>query len=109
MKNTESVTLEIQKMLEKALKSAAEKIDTKTNQLMSEKLELQRQLTQILYTETFIKEQSQSAEALEFINISIGHEAFKNDLIKQWPDSLGPGQLEDYDILDMRDLMEITG
>ena len=29
-------------MLEKALKSAAEKIDTKTNQLMSEKLELQR-------------------------------------------------------------------
>ena len=40
----------------RAIKAAQDKIDFKTNQMMSDKMELQRQLVQLLYTEAFIKE-----------------------------------------------------
>ena len=49
---------------------------------MSDKIELQRQLVQILYTEAFIKEQQQQADPMEFIYMSLGHNLHKNELVK---------------------------
>ena len=74
---------------------------------MSEKIELQRQLMQILYTEAFIKEQRDQAEKLDFIYTSVGHNLHKNDIIKQWP--LGGTIDMDTTSKENRDLMEITG
>lgn len=54
--NAKIVTEEIQTMLENALTSAIKQVNTKTDQLMSDKMELERQLVQILYAETYIKE-----------------------------------------------------
>ena len=54
--NAKQVTTDIREMLEKALESAQEKVAHKANQLMSDKTELERQLMQILFVETFIKE-----------------------------------------------------
>ena len=106
--NAQSVTSEIKTMLSKALvESAQEKIKSQKNSLMSDKIDLQRQLIQILYTEAFIKEQREHADPLEFIYLSIGHNMHKNELVKQWP----AGSFFDMDTTskEPRDLMEITG
>ena len=80
--NAKIVTEEIQTMLENALTSAIKQVNTKTDQLMSDKMELERQLVQILYAETYIKEQSKSAGQLDFIYQSIGHNIYKHELVK---------------------------
>ena len=79
---------------------------------MSDKTELERQLMQILYTESFVRHSSEQAEPMDFLYTSIGHNVYKQELIKQWPlplQSLAPGEMENQNLQDIRDIMEITG
>jgi len=66
---------------------------------------------QILFTEQFIIEQSEQADPMELVYLSIGHNLYKHEQIKQWPKpllSLTYGEM-DTSMKDVKDLMEITG
>ena len=50
---------------------------------------------------------------MQFLYTSIGYNAYKHELVKQWPRaliSLAPGEMENKEqVQEIRDLMEIHG
>ena len=57
----------------------------KIDQLRSDRIELNRQLTEILFAEAFIKKQAVQAEPLEFLNLSTGFSQVKYTMLNTWP------------------------
>ena len=67
---------------------------------------------QILFTEAMIEEHRTKADPMEFLMTSLGHNVYKQELVKQWVlplASLAPGEMEDPEMKDIKDLMEIAG
>ena len=85
-----------------ALNDIDKHVRAKTDQLKSDRNELNRQLYEILYAEAFIKKQSEQADPLEFLNLNTGYTQVKYGLVNQWPIVSG-------DLGDMQDLLKITG
>ena len=78
-------TEELKRTLENALDKINEYVREKTDQLKSDRNELNRQLYEIFYTEIFIKKQSELAKPLEFLKMNTGYIEVKYQLLKQWP------------------------
>ena len=85
-----------------ALNDIDKHVRAKTDQLKSDRNELNRQLYEILYAEAFIKKQSEQADPLEFLNLNTGYTQVKYGLVNQWPIVSG-------DLGDMQDLLKIAG
>ena len=96
------MTEKINKILMSALNDIDKHVRAKTDQLKSDRNELNRQLYEILYAEAFIKKQSEQADPLEFLNLNTGYTQVKYSLVNQWPIVSG-------DLGDMQDLLKIAG
>ena len=71
--NAKAVTDKITNILMKALEEIDQNVRAQTDQLKSDRNELNRQLYEILYAEAFIKKQSEQADPLDFLNLSTGY------------------------------------
>ena len=100
--NAKTITEQINSILMRALDDIDKHVRAKTDQLKSDKNELNRQLYEILYAEAFIKKQSEQADPLEFLNLNTGYTQVKYNLVNQWPIVSG-------DLGDMQDLLKIAG
>lgn len=101
-RNANEVTQEIESMLREALREIDLHVRAKTDQLKSDRVELNRQLYQILYAEAFIKKQSDLSEPLEFLNLNTGFLQVKQGLLNSWPIVSG-------DLNDMQDILKLNG
>ena len=72
-RNANEETERLKTELEKALDKINDFVIEKTDQLKSDRNELNRQLYEIFYTEIFIKKQSQLAKPLEFLKMKTGY------------------------------------
>ena len=100
--NAKTITEQINSILMRALDDIDKHVRAKTDQLKSDKNELNRQLYEILYAEAFIKKQSEQADPLEFLNLNTGYTQVKYNLVNQWPIVSG-------DLGDIQDLLKIAG
>ena len=100
--NAKTITEQINSILMRALDDIDKHVRAKTDQLKSDKNELNRQLYEILYAEAFIKKQSEQADPLELLNLNTGYTQVKYNLVNQWPIVSG-------DLGDMQDLLKIAG
>ena len=79
--NAMQVTEKINQILMNALNDIDKHVRAKTDQLKSDRNELNRQLYEILYAEAFIKKQSEQADPLEFLNLNTGYTQVKYGLV----------------------------
>ena len=100
--NSQNVSNEIQVMLTKSLEEIERHMRNKTDQLKSDKKELNRQLYEILYTQAFYRKQVEYATPLEFLYLSAGFQEMKEKIMQQWPLVTG-------DLGDNQDLVKMHG
>lgn len=79
--NQKSVTEKINRILFYALDEIDLHVRAKTDQLKSDRNELNRQLYEIVYAEAFIKRQSEQTDPLDFLNLHTGYIQVKNSLV----------------------------